>query len=53
MAWLSHIAPCSVRMNGTLASGDAASTASSSLCVFTRSSVKGRPFSSSAILTLL
>ena len=26
MAWLSHSGPCSVRMNGILASGDAAST---------------------------
>jgi hypothetical protein len=53
MTWLSHSPPSSVRMNGTLPSGVQASTASSLDLVMTRSSVKGMPFSSSTIFTLL
>ncbi len=53
MTWLSHSGPCSVRMNGIFASGDADSTASSVAPVSTRSSVNGISFSSRASLTLL
>jgi hypothetical protein len=52
ITWLSHSAPWGVRMKGILPSGEAASTASSFEPVGTRSSWKGRPFSSRTSLTL-
>ena len=53
MAPLSHSVPCSVRRKGTLPSGEAFNKSSGLWPGLTRSSMKGRPFSSRTNLTLL